>query len=190
MFRPQNFFPDFQTPFEHRLRVGVVAQVFIHPAQIVQASRRFRMFRPQGVLGEFQRLDRQVESLCVLALAIKRQYLPVHSLHFIHVRIGGRLTQHLWSSKKEDCASRNDAQTMMEQAHLLETKAVGAGGLYHNSPLKARSRMAGSKASSSAAVSACRCFSASTSACNASSSATIRRCSQKVVESLCTITSE
>ena len=46
---------------------------------------------------------------------------------------------------------------------------------FHNSPLKARSRIEGRRASSSLAVSACRRFSASTSACNASNSATIRR---------------
>lgn len=51
------------------------------------------------------------------------------------------------------------------------------GAKFQSSPLKALSRTDGRRASSSAAVSACRRFSASTSACNASSSATIRRCS-------------
>src|SRR6185312_12805928 len=58
---------------------------------------------------------------------------------------------------------------------ICDQRQLGQQGLQiHNSPLKARSRMAGSKASSSVAVSACRRFRASTSHCT--SSATIRRC--------------
>jgi hypothetical protein len=44
-------------------------------------------------------------------------------------------------------------------------------------PVRAQSRTAGSRASSLAPVSACKRFTWSTSACNASRSATIRRCS-------------